>query len=124
MQIDVGRWMLDVRWLLFLLSLKGFVCTMRCFLAFMVLLAVISPATAQDMPLTMVLLPGEKWQPVSGELRRIRSLASGANGDVFAAANDGETILRIDRDGRAHDFARPSSAVMGLAFAPDGRLYA
>lgn len=72
----------------------------------------------------MVLLPGENWRSVPGDLPFVHSLASGPNGEVYVAHHEGRQIDRIDRDGKLHAFARPSSAVMGMAFAPDGRLYA
>jgi enterochelin esterase family protein len=81
-------------------------------------------ASAQDMPLSMVLLPEEGWRAVAGDWSAVSSLASGSNGDVYVAHQEGRQIARIDRDGRQHAFARPSASVMGLAFAPDGRLYA
>lgn len=93
-------------------------------LALFVLLLAVCSATAQDMPLSLVLLPGENWQLVPGEMPFVGDLASGADGDVYVTHHEGRQIDRIDREGKRHVFARPSAAVMGLAFAPDGRLYA
>ena len=93
-------------------------------LALLILLLAVCPAAAQDMPLSQILLPGEIWQLVPGDLPMVGDLASGLNGDVYVVHHEGKQIDRIDRDGRAHPFARPSAAVMGMAFASDGRLYA
>jgi gluconolactonase len=93
-------------------------------LALLVLLLAVSSAAAQDMPLSLILLPGENWQLVPGDWPFVGDLASGPNGDVYVTHQEGRQIDRIDREGRRHAFARPSAAVVGLAFAPDGRLYA
>ncbi|HTU18807.1 MAG TPA: SMP-30/gluconolactonase/LRE family protein [Gemmataceae bacterium] len=93
-------------------------------LAVFVLLWAVFPAAAQDMPLSLVLLPGETWQLVPGDSPTVADLAGGPNGDVYLAHHEGQQIDRIDREGKRHAFARPSAPVKGLACAPDGRLYA
>lgn len=93
-------------------------------LAVPVVLLMACPAFAQDMPLSLVLIPGEGWQAVPGDWSSPGSLASGRNGDVYVSHDQGRRIDRLDRDGKRHAFASPSAAVLSMTFAADGRLYA
>lgn len=68
-----------------------------------------------------ILLPGEGWQPVAGELKDARAPAVNAGGEVFFIANN--QIQRIDLDGKISTFAPDAQQANGLTIGANGRLY-
>jgi gluconolactonase len=97
---------------------------MRNVWCFGILLAAAATASAQDMPLTQVLLPGEGWQAALKDNASARSLAGDGRGNVYVADPDGKQIWKIDKDGKASVFAKTATAAHGLAVAAEGRLFA
>jgi sugar lactone lactonase YvrE len=98
---------------------------MRGLWCFGIVLAVVSTAGAQDMPLTQVILPGEGWKPVAVDCASAAGLAGDGRGAVYVADPDGRQIWRIDPDGKASLFTRTEhGSVHGLFVAADGRLFA
>ena len=97
---------------------------MRSLWCFGIVLAAVSTAAAQDMPLSQVLLPAEGWKAAAVECKSAAGLAGDGRGNVFVADPDGRQIWRIDRDGQASLFTKTQGSVHGLAVAADGRLFA
>ena len=81
--------------------------------------------TAQDMPLSDVLIDGEGWTVVADGYAFTDGAATDAYGSFyFADVAKGETIQRISADGKLSTFAENATRISGLQFGPDGRLYA
>lgn len=78
-------------------------------------------ASAQDMPLSGILAPGENWKRVP-ELSGVFSLAADGKGAVFAGETTTGRITRIDAAGNAKAYATVPG-LRGMAVGPDGRLY-
>lgn len=82
-------------------------------------------ASAQDMPLTQVLIDGEGWQSVSEGHKFTDGLTSDTDGNLyFTDVLGGTTINRIAVDGTVDVHANNAPRVSGLQFGPDGRMYA
>lgn len=82
-------------------------------------------ASAQDMPLTQVLIEGEDWELVSEGHEFVDGFTADAEGNFyFTDVKAGSTINRISPDGKVDVVARDAPRVSGLQFGPDGRLYA
>lgn len=86
-------------------------------------LFLVSSLSAQDMPLTQVLLPEEKWELVSEGHRFTEGPAVNAKGEVFFVDVPASTIHRIGLDGKVSVFADETGKASGLMFGADGRLY-
>ncbi|HZP82431.1 MAG TPA: SMP-30/gluconolactonase/LRE family protein [Chthonomonadaceae bacterium] len=84
--------------------------------------APISTPTSTPQPVMAVLRPGEGWQSVPIEAASADALAVDATGAVYFAAEKG--IYRLDAAGHATLFRAQTGRVSGLAFGPDGSLYA
>jgi sugar lactone lactonase YvrE/enterochelin esterase-like enzyme len=85
--------------------------------------AAVASAGPSKQPLfTNVLLPGEGWEEATGVHATPEAPAVNAKGELFLIEGDG--VRRLGPDGRATAFATGSEGVRGLAFGPDGRLYA
>lgn len=80
-------------------------------------------ATAQDMPLTQVLIPGEDWELISEGHRFTEGPAVDATGRVYFVDVPASTIHRVELDGSVTLFAENTERTSGLMFGPDGRLY-
>lgn len=97
---------------------------MRSLCCLGIVLATAATASAQDMPLTQVLLPGEGWQGAGVDCKSAGGLAGDGRGNVYVADPGGKQVWRIDKDGKASVFAKTPSAPHGLSVAADGRLFA
>ncbi len=97
---------------------------MRSILCFGIVLAAVSTAAAQDMPLTQVILPGEGWKPAGVECASAAGLAGDGRGEVYVADPDGRQIWKLDKYGKASLFTKTQGSVHGLAVAADGRIFA
>jgi gluconolactonase len=75
-------------------------------------------------PVMKVLLPGEGWTAVASGRAPSGSLAVDAAGEVFFADASDCGIYRIGPGGQAESFGNAGGKVTGMAFGPDGRLYA
>lgn len=87
-------------------------------------LLVVSPARAQDMPLSQVLLEGEDWELVGEGYQFTEAPAVSPAGDFYFADVTGNTIYRVQGGGQAEVFVADSGKTSGLMFGPDGRLFA
>lgn len=88
-----------------------------CFVA-IVLHLTTSPAPAQDMPLTQVLLPGQSWRVLTEGL----GLAVDAKGDLFVS-RPGEKVVEIYHFNSREPLVHTSGEVSGLAVDREGNLF-
>ncbi len=90
-----------------------------------ILLAIASPLLAQDMPLSQVLLPGEKWQLVVDGLGFCDApTADGKGNFYFSDMRSEQGLFRIDAAGNVLPFLKGATGISGMKFGPDGKLYA
>jgi gluconolactonase len=88
-------------------------------------LTLTTPLTAQDMPLSQVLIDGEDWKLVSEGHQFTEGPAADRHGNVFFVDVPASKIFRIDAEtGHVALFAESTGKASGLAFGADGRLYA
>jgi enterochelin esterase family protein len=80
-------------------------------------------ATAQDMPLSQVLIDGEGWKLVAKDFKTPWALAADRNGNVYVGDPENNRIDRVDPDGKVATFARLND-VRSLAFGGKERLFA
>lgn len=80
-------------------------------------------ASAQDMPLTQVLLEDEAWELVSEGHRFTEGPAVDKQGNLYFTDVPASKIFRVDSEGEVHVFAEDTGRTNGLMFGPDGRLY-
>lgn len=94
------------------------------FIAGLMLLGSVTFSTAQDMPLTQVLIDGEGWELVADGFKFTEGPAADAHGNVFFTDIPNSRIHKIDAAGKLTLFAENTGKANGLMFGPDGRLYA
>ena len=87
------------------------------------ILLFVSIASAQDMPLTQVLIDGEDWQLLSIGHRFTEGPAVDQHGNVFFSDIPNDQIFKIDNSGQVTLFAANTARTNGLMFGADGRLY-
>lgn len=80
-------------------------------------------ASAQDMPLSQVLIPGEDWQMLGAGYTFTEGPACDKDGNVYFTDIPASRIYKIDLDGKVTLFAENSGKTNGLMFGPDGKLY-
>jgi sugar lactone lactonase YvrE/enterochelin esterase-like enzyme len=71
-----------------------------------------------------ILIPGEEWQVVSEGHGFTEGPAANAAGEVFFTDIPKDRIHKIGLDGKVTVFAENTNHANGLAFGPDGKLYA
>ena len=99
--------------------------SLMVWLASLVLFPAISRVTAQDMPLTQVLIDGEGWQLVSDGHRFTDGLTTDGEGNLyFSDVAGGTTINCIDHEGMLTVVAEDAPRISGMHFGPDDRIYA
>jgi gluconolactonase len=76
-----------------------------------------------NQPVAQVLVHGESWQKIV-ESDGVVHLAVNARGEVFFPDVAQGSIRKIGLDGSITNYARYTGGARGLAFGPDGRLYA
>lgn len=81
-------------------------------------------AGAGSPNLQKLLLPGEPWKPVAGQYREATSPAANAQGDVFFCDAPADKVHKVQADGTVSVFLENSEHAHGLAYGPDGLLYA
>ncbi len=79
--------------------------------------------TAQDMPLSQVLIDGEGWELVAEDFHFTEGPAVDAEGKVFFTDVPESKIYKIDGEGKVSLFAENTANTNGLMFGPDGRLF-
>lgn len=81
------------------------------------------PATAQDMPLTQVLIDDEDWQQLADGFKFTEGPAADREGNVYFTDIPNDRIHRIGLDGTVTVFAENTAKTNGLMFGADGLLY-
>ena len=94
---------------------------MRRFLAAFFLASTLA-GHAQDMPLQMLLIDGESWQPVAQDLGFADGPCTDAEGNFYFSDLKAPAIYRVALDGTKTKLI--DELASGLKFGPDGRLYA
>ena len=89
----------------------------------LLLLSITQIVSAQDMPLTQVLIEGEGWELLSKGHTFTEGPAVDAHGNVFFTDTRASRIYKIDTQGKVSLFAQNTARTNGLMFGPDGRLY-
>ena len=87
------------------------------------LICVFRSTTAQDMPITQVLIDGEGWELVGEGYGFTEGPAVDVEGNVFFSDPKNHRIYRAGLDGTVTLFAENTEKTSGLMFGPDGRLY-
>lgn len=77
----------------------------------------------QDMPLEQVLIDGEGWELVGEGYKFTEGPAADPSGRLYFTDPPGDTIYRLDDDGRPEVFVRDAGRPGGMMFGPGGRLY-
>lgn len=88
------------------------------------LISAVSSVSAQDMPLSQVLIEGENWQLVAEGYKFTEAPAIDQDGSVYFVDVPESLILKIGADGKPVVWARDTGNASGLMFGPEGRLYA
>lgn len=81
-------------------------------------------AGAGSQQLKEILIPGEDWQLVGEGYKFTEGPAANAKGEVFFTDIPNNAIHKIGPDGKVSSFATDTKGANGLAFGPDGRLFA
>lgn len=79
--------------------------------------------SAQDMPLSQVLIEGENWELVSEGHGYTEGPAVDAQGQIYFSDVKRSKIYKVDTQGQVTLFVDNSARTNGLMFGPDGRLY-
>ncbi|MBC8324281.1 MAG: SMP-30/gluconolactonase/LRE family protein [Verrucomicrobia subdivision 3 bacterium] len=83
------------------------------------------PLFAQDMPLSQVLIPGEKWQLVVDRLGFSDAPTADDQGNFyFSDMRSEQGLFRVDAAGKVSPFLEGATGISGMKFGPDGKLYA
>lgn len=83
----------------------------------------VTPDAAQPRRLDL-LAPGFNWELVSSGHELVEAPACNAAGEVFFCDSRAGRIYRSGTDGKTRVFAEQTGRVSGMAFGPDGKLYA
>jgi enterochelin esterase family protein len=95
----------------------------RCF-SFLLLVLITTPAAAQDMPLSQILIDGEGWKSVTGPFKAIRALTAEKDGSIIVLQAAETSLVIIDGTGKAvQGGLRNASNVSGLTVGVDGELF-
>lgn len=80
---------------------------------------------AGDEALSKILIEGESWQLLAEGFRFTDAACSDAQGNFyFADVAAGDSIQRIDRDGKRSALIEKTPRLSGMKWGPDGRIYA
>jgi sugar lactone lactonase YvrE len=74
--------------------------------------------------LQQVLLPGEAWKPVAGRYQDTTSPTANAKGEVFFCDAPADKTYKVESGGSVSVFVTNSRHAVGLAYGPNGLLYA
>jgi len=79
---------------------------------------------SKNSTLQEITLPGEGWQKVGQDFQSAAGLAANAKGELYLSDSGAGSIYRVGDDGKHVPFMKQNTAVEGMAFGPDGALYA
>ena len=86
--------------------------------------APVKAGTSKNPFLEALLIPGEDWQLVGENYKFSEGPVANAKGEVFFADGSSNNIWKVALDGKLTEFATNTQGAYGLAFGPDGKLYA
>jgi sugar lactone lactonase YvrE len=89
----------------------------------MILVILAGNLSAQDMPLDEVLVEKEGWELVGEGYKFTEGPACDPSGRLYFTDPPGDTIYRLDNNGKPEVFARDAGRPGGMMFGPGGRLY-
>lgn len=82
-------------------------------------------AVSQDMPLSQVLIPGEKWQLVVEGLGFSDAPTADDKGNFyFSDLRSEQGLYRVGLDAKVVPFLKDATGISGMKFGSDGKLYA
>ena len=80
--------------------------------------------SAQDMPISTVLIDGEGWQLVGEGYGFTDAACADAEGNFYFSDLPKGVVYRVSPDGKVAPFLEGGPKISGLKFGPGGRLYA
>ncbi len=81
--------------------------------------------SAQDMPLSQVLVGGEGWEVAAEGFNFADGLCTDADGNLyFSDVKGGTAVYKVDLKGKMTEFIQDAPGISGLQWGSDGRLYA
>ncbi len=84
----------------------------------------LAPQRNDKQPLMKVLAPGQDWQLVAEGCKFTEGPDAAPDGSVFFSDPAQQKIFHVLPDGKVSLFAENTGGADGMAFGPDGRLYA
>ena len=88
-------------------------------------LCLVLPASAQDLPLSQILIPGEAWELVADGYQFAEGPAADREGNLFFADSSADIIYKLDHATKKITvFADHTYLTGGMMVGPDGLLYA
>ena len=88
-------------------------------------LCLVLPASAQDLPLSQILIPGEEWELVAEGYQFAEGPAADREGNLFFADSSAAIIYKLDHATKKITvFADHTYLTGGMMVGPDGLLYA
>ncbi len=80
---------------------------------------------AQDISLGHVLIDGEDWEKVVGDMQFCDACCTdGAGNFYYSDVGGGGGIRKVDTSGKVSNYISDIAGISGMQFGPDGRLYA
>ena len=81
---------------------------------------------SQDMPLSQILIPGERWQLVAKDLGFTDAPTGDGQGNFyFSDMRSAQGLFRVDPKGNVAPFLKGATGISGMKFGPGGKkLYA
>lgn len=89
-------------------------------LAVLLALLLAQASSAQDMPLSQVLIPDQPWQLVGEGYQFTEGPTVTPDGTLFFADVPASVIYRVSKDGKPEVFVEESDRTSGLMFGPRG----
>lgn len=87
--------------------------------------ALLSLTSAQDMPLSQVLVEDTGWEVAAEGYEFTDGLSTDAAGNLFFSdVKGGTAVYKIDLEGKVSEFIKNVPGISGLKWGSDGRLYA
>ncbi len=82
-------------------------------------------ASAQDMPLSQVIIDDEGWEVAVDGFEFGDGLCTDAEGNLyFSDVKGGTAVYKVDLEGNRSEFISDAPGISGLQWGSDGRLYA
>jgi len=96
---------------------------LRFLSALLLTLSVVPQSSAQDMPLSEIIKPGEGFKKIDSLFGLIGGMATDSKGEVYVSDAKNMTVRRIDHQNEPHPFADTGFPTFGIAFSTADVLY-